>query len=117
VSDRRDVRVSDQDPEILAMKAITAALEPMDPKDRERVLKWADARFGSAAYMAMVGEMERAFIDLLGNIQKAAEKGGTSWPALVRIVEEVYRLQVQERDRLKRAEQEQKELAWAEANS
>jgi hypothetical protein len=83
VSDRRDVRVSDQDPEILAMK----------------------------------GDMERAFIDLLGNIQKAAEKGGTSWPALVRIVEEVYRLQVQERDRLKRTEQEQKELAWAEANS
>jgi hypothetical protein len=96
---RHEVRVSDSDRELLAMKAIAAALDPMENYDRERVLKWAQAKYVDR-HISFFSDLERPFMELLTNIQKAAEKGGTSWPALVRIVELVIREQDREAKRL-----------------
>lgn len=55
--ERNEVRVSDQDPEMIAIKAISAALVPLDDKATLRVLKWADGRYG---WGKMVSRIDRA---------------------------------------------------------
>jgi hypothetical protein len=107
---RHEVRVSDSDRELLAMKAIAAALDPMERPDRERVLAWARAKYVDR-HVSFFSEIEPAFTRLLMNIQKAAENSDTSWMELVDIVEEVQRLKMQEATRLR------EDRALAEARS
>jgi aryl-alcohol dehydrogenase-like predicted oxidoreductase len=45
MAERNEIRVSDQDPEMLAIKALSSVLAPLDPVARKRVLEWASDRF------------------------------------------------------------------------
>lgn len=60
-----DVRVSDQDPEMLAIKAVLAALAPLDSEAAARVLGWAEARYGVEAQRLACERLNTSLLESL----------------------------------------------------
>lgn len=57
--------MSDGDPEILAMKAIGAALGGLDSYAAIRVIKWADARFGTESLQLDTSKFMHETLELM----------------------------------------------------
>lgn len=53
MSERNEVRVSDSDAEMLAIKAIASALDRLDEAARKRVLEWGEDRYVNAPLKRM----------------------------------------------------------------
>lgn len=56
------VRVTDADPEMLAIKAVLAALAPLDAQAASRVLGWAEARYGVEAQRIACGRLNESLM-------------------------------------------------------
>jgi hypothetical protein len=83
MSNRREVRVSDQDPEMLAIKAVAAALEPLDEEARGRVLEWAKDRFVEAPLRTIKGSTFEAMKAQLDCVREYANRIGVKETDLV----------------------------------
>jgi hypothetical protein len=70
---RTEVRVSDQDPEMLALKAVATALAPLDRDTAARVLGWAEARYGIEAQRTAHVQLNK---DLMFSLEKTAQTLG-----------------------------------------
>ena len=70
---RVEVRVSDQDPEMLALKAVAAALAPLDRDTAARVLGWAEARYGIEAQRVAHEQLNKS---LMLSLEKTAQSLG-----------------------------------------
>lgn len=60
---RTEIRVSDVDPEMLAIKALGAALAPLDKTSAARVIGWADKRYGVGAQRAEEDQLSESIRD------------------------------------------------------
>jgi hypothetical protein len=67
---RTEVRVSDQDPELLALKAITQALDGLGQDTAARVLGWAEARYGVEAQRIAAEQVNKS---LMLSLEKTAQ--------------------------------------------
>lgn len=83
MSDRNEVRVSDQDPEVLAMKALSAALQPLDTNARVRLLSWAEDKFVKDVERAVSEEALMGVQAQMEALEKRAKYIGVSMPKLV----------------------------------
>jgi hypothetical protein len=72
MAERNEVRVSDQDLEMLAIKAMVAALDPLTPSARERVMKWTESRYGTSALVDMMTNALQLLSGALDELAKSA---------------------------------------------
>jgi hypothetical protein len=78
---RNEVRVSDSNAEMLAIKAIAQALEQLDRDARRRVLHWAGDRFVNGEVLKLNDEADKfleTFTTTLQMITDAAVKAGVT---------------------------------------
>lgn len=89
MSERQGVRVSDRDPELLAMKALMSAFEGLDKEQVARVLKWAGARYLSP-HGQIFKDIEKSFTQAWQDIDRAVKKEGHSMFDLTEAVHYVF---------------------------
>lgn len=80
-SRRSEVRVSDADPEMLALKVVAQALAPLDRDTAARVLGWAESRYGIEAQRVAHEQLNKSLMASLevtarslGAVSEAASK-------------------------------------------
>jgi hypothetical protein len=83
MSEVPDTRVpAGDDPEIRAIVALRAALEPLGPHEVARVLEWADKRYGDGGLVAHARSLMAGLAEALEVTAKAATGTGISPAAL-----------------------------------
>jgi len=85
------------------MKALTAALERLDDKTAERVLKWAAARF-TRRESDMFDQIQNTFTKVFLDIDEMAKKRGTNAISLTRAIDYILTREKELREQQENAE-------------
>lgn len=83
MSERNEVRVSDQDGEMLAIKAISAAMDRLDVETCERVIRWAEDRYVRTAIRAIGKQAMEGIKAQMETLDSEAKMLGVSVPQLI----------------------------------
>lgn len=89
MSSQHEIRVGDKDPEMAAVKALGAALEPLDLDGRKRVLAWASDKFVDMEFRSIRAAAMEGILASMEEIRKRASELGVNERTLMHAISAV----------------------------
>lgn len=93
MGERNEVRVSDADDEMLAIKAVAAALAPLDERAAHRVLGWASEKFLHARVTEAQTSVDvwlKGLADGMSAVADGAQRAGVSQMHMLTAIDRLY---------------------------